>query len=303
MTPAADHVPAGWERRPSRPPVRGPSGDRVRQRELGAFLRSRRERLDPAELGLPLHGRRRTPGLRREEVAQLAGVGVTWYTWLEQGRAAGASDQVLAAVAGTLLLDGHERAHLFALAAAEPYRPTEAPPVPAEVRAVLAQLDPFPAFVVDGRHDLVAYNRAYAVLVGDLDALPAPERNLLWLMFVKRTSSRAVDDGGQARAVMVAQLRAAMVDHLADPAWTGFVARLLAASTGFSELWQRYDVLRPEDTRKRVLHRELDLLCFTQTCGWLAGRTGLRMVTYVPSDAATRASLDRAARLQPLPIT
>ena len=88
----------------------------VRRHELAAFLRSRRERITPEQVGLPLSGRRRTPGLRREEVAQLAGVGVTWYTWLEQGRDINASEQVLAAIAATLLLDPYERAHLYTLA-------------------------------------------------------------------------------------------------------------------------------------------------------------------------------------------
>src|SRR5215831_10548683 len=90
--------------------------DDVRRHELGTFLRSRRERVSPEQVGLPPSRRRRTPGLRREEVAQLAGIGITWYTWLEQGRDINASPQVLDAIARTLLFDGHERAHLFTLA-------------------------------------------------------------------------------------------------------------------------------------------------------------------------------------------
>src|SRR5882757_10002649 len=93
-------------------------GNAVRRQELAGFLRSRRERITPEQVGLPLVGRRRTPGLRREEVAQLAGVGVTWYTWLEQGRDINASDQVLLAISRTLRLDPHERAHLYRLAGA-----------------------------------------------------------------------------------------------------------------------------------------------------------------------------------------
>src|SRR5436305_14876459 len=105
------------------PRATGGMDEQLRRRELAAFLRSRRERLTPADVGLPPGGRRRTPGLRREEVALLAGVGMTWYTWLEQGRDINASDQVLDAIARTLMLDPHERTHLFTLAGLTPSGP------------------------------------------------------------------------------------------------------------------------------------------------------------------------------------
>src|SRR5689334_4829157 len=164
------------EARPAARPA-GASDAQQRRRELAAFLRSRRERLTPAEVGLPAGGRRRTPGLRREEVASLAGVGMSWYTWLEQGRDINASEQVLESIARTLLLDPHERAHLFTLAGvAVPGQAADSQVVSAEIRAVLDQLHPFPAFVTNGRYDLLAYNRAYTVLIGDLDALPFQDR-------------------------------------------------------------------------------------------------------------------------------
>src|SRR3954463_14595181 len=120
-----------------------------RRRELASFLRSRRDRLSPAVLGLPDGGRRRTPGLRREEVAQQSGVGVTWYTWLEQGRPINASAAVLAAIARTLRLDRFERAHLFTLAGvADPDLPDEPDGIDPVVHAVLDQLQPYPAHVV-----------------------------------------------------------------------------------------------------------------------------------------------------------
>src|SRR5579875_217676 len=129
--------------------------DELRRRELAEFLRSRRERIAPQQVGVPLNGRRRTPGLRREEVAQLSGVGVTWYTWLEQGRDIKVSEQVLTAVARTLQLDRDERAHLFTLAgAADQGIVAECNAVPAQLRAVLARLDPYPACVQNGKYDL-----------------------------------------------------------------------------------------------------------------------------------------------------
>ena len=130
----------------------------IRRRELAAFLRSRRERISPEQIGVPPGGRRRTPGLRREEVAQLAGVGVTWYTWLEQGRDINPSELVLESIARTLLLDRHEQEHLFALAGLAARGPSSelATPLPAAVQVLLDQLDPLPAGVLNARYDILA---------------------------------------------------------------------------------------------------------------------------------------------------
>src|SRR5689334_25405261 len=132
----------------------GVTSDEVRRRALAAFLRSRRERITPEEVGLPAGGRRRTPGLRREEVAQLAGVGITWYTWLEQGRDINVSEQVLEAISRVLMLDGHERSHLFTLAgAALPDIESETSGLPDQIQLTLDGL-PFPASVTNGRYDV-----------------------------------------------------------------------------------------------------------------------------------------------------
>jgi hypothetical protein len=276
----------------------------LRRRELAAFMRSRRERLSPEEVGLPPGGRRRTPGLRREEVAQLAGVGITWYTWLEQARDIHVSEQVLEAISRTLLLDPHERSHLFTLAgAAASVDELEAQAISPEVRAVLDQLHPYPAFVTNGRYDLLAYNRAYQALLGDLDALPFEERNTLWLVFTKETTSRCFVDRDEARARMVAQLRAAMAEHVAEPAWKCLVKRLQHAAPEFRELWERHDVAAPENARKRILHRDLGLLQFNYMNTWLAPRAGLRLVSYVPADEATAESVAQLDTLVPRPIT
>ncbi len=295
MTTSATARPAGTSLR---------DADELRRRELADFLRSRRERVAPGDVGLPQAGRRRTPGLRREEVATLAGVGVTWYTWLEQARDIHVSEQVLGAIARTLLLDTHERAHLYTLAGAPaPTEYVDSLAVTPEVRAMLDKLDPFPAFVSNGRYDLLAYNRAYQVLVGDLDALPVEERNILWLMFTKTTTSRCFVDRDEAGARMVAQLRGAMAEHVADPAWKCLVRRLQQASPRFTELWERHDVAHPETMRKRLLHPELGLLQFTHTVSWLATRAGLRLVAYVPADDATGAALEEFGGLEPRPIS
>ena len=145
----------------------------ARRRELASFLRSRRERVQPQDVGLPPGIRRRTPGLRREEVAQLSGVGVTWYTWLEQGRDINVSTQVVDAIARTLKLDRYEWAHLSTLAGiATGPQPQQCAALPTAVRKVMHQVAPYPAAVLNDRFDLLAYNPEYRELIVDLDSLP-----------------------------------------------------------------------------------------------------------------------------------
>jgi transcriptional regulator with XRE-family HTH domain len=288
-------------RAPVRPP--GPNEAALRRHELGAFLRNRRERLAPADVGLPAGGRRRTPGLRREEVASLAGVGMTWYTWLEQGRDINASEQVLDAIARTLMLDAHERTHLFTLAGLTPPGPVaDLKCVSPEVLAVLEQVNPYPAFVTNARFDLLAYNHGYLALIGDIDALPIEERNSVWVVFTKETTSRCFVDRDHAKPRMVAQLRAGMADHIADPAFKCLVRRLQEASPEFRELWARHDVAEPENARKRILHRDLGLLQFNFLNTWLAPRAGLRLVTYIPGDDPTREAVTEFDAMTPAQI-
>src|ERR1700678_1426271 len=139
-----------------------PHQDAERRRaELGEFLKARRAGLRPADFDMPAGARRRTPGLRREELALLAGVGVTWYTWLEQGREINVSGQVLDALARTLRLDRAEREHLYWLAEASPLLTgTARGPIPAEVREIVAALDPLPASLTNGRFDILLSNDA-----------------------------------------------------------------------------------------------------------------------------------------------
>jgi hypothetical protein len=275
----------------------------LRRKELAAFLRSRRERLSPEQLGLPEFGRRRTPGLRREEVAQHAGVGVTWYTWLEQARDINVSDQVLDAISRTLLLDPHERGHLFTLAGS-PLAEVgpDCTPVSDPVRQLLTKLDPYPACVTNGRYDLLAYNHAYTVLVGDLDALPFEQRNSLWLLFMSQTVRESLVDWEKAAGRMVAQYRAAMADHVGESVWKCMVRRLQEASPEFSEMWRRHDVAYPENLTKRIRHPQLGPLQFTYTNLWLSQRMGVRLVTYTPDDAETTAQLDKVDALTPRPF-
>jgi transcriptional regulator with XRE-family HTH domain len=280
------------------------SDQAMRRRELAAFLRSRRERIAPEQVGLPPASRRRTPGLRREEVATLAGVGVTWYTWLEQGRDINASPQVLDAVARTLLLDPHERDHLFRLAdTPDGSAQAECATLPPTAQVLLDQLDPYPACVRNARYDILAWNQAYDHLIGPLGDLSYEERNSLWRMFTSPTCRAATLDWEEGVRRMVGEYRAAMAEHVAEPAWKCLVSRLSKASPEFAKLWERHEVANPENLTKRYLHPDVGLLRLNYTHLWLGQRLGTRMTTYTPADDETRERLFRLrrehAQLQP----
>jgi transcriptional regulator with XRE-family HTH domain len=276
-------------------PVDLPNGlaalpDAIRRRELAAFLRSRRERLTPHEVGIPITGRRRTPGLRREEVAQLAGVGVTWYTWLEQGRDIRPSDQVLGAIARTLQLDPYESAHLYTLAGL-PARPSQqANAVPPGAAALLDRLDPWPAMVQNPRTDILAYNRGYNWLLGDVDELPFEERNTMLQCFMGRWSER-MPDWPEHKARAVAQLRAAMGQRVTDPSWKALVKRLRRESADFEALWSQHDVTAPRNWTKRFQHPDVGLLRFHTTYLWLTPAPEIRLASYIPADDETAEKL------------
>jgi transcriptional regulator with XRE-family HTH domain len=269
------------------------NGNEMRRRELGAFLRSRRERIKPEDVGLLSLRRRRTPGLRREEVAQLAGVGVTWYTWLEQGRDINPSAQVLDAIARTLQFDPHEHAHLFTLAGVSTTTiEDECNGLCHTVQPLLDQLEPFPAVAVNARYDLLAYNRVWASFHPDLEAIPIEDRNLLWLAFTDPDMRAAIVDWDDAASRMVAEYRAAMAEHLDEPAWKTLVARLHRASPAFTAFWDLHDVQAVQSRMKRARHPQVGLLLLEYTNLWLHQRVGTRIISFSPVDERTRERLE-----------
>lgn len=293
MTTADTRAPAPPRAAPQQAPAwRG--ADEVRRHELAAFLRSRRERIPPERVGLPRGRRRRTPGLRREEVAQLAAVGVTWYTWLEQARDIQVSAQVLDSVARALLFDASERAHLFALAdAVDPAPGGECAVVSPELRQVLEQLEPFPACVQNRRYDILAYNRTYGRLLGDLDALEPRDRNCLWLTFTDARWRAAVPDLDRTMAQMTARFRAAMAEHVAEPAWKALLKRLRQASPEFRELWDRHEVLCARARTKTFENAEVGTVRLGNTPLYVGARDSIRVTVYSPQDEVTRERLER----------
>ncbi|MGW9185503.1 helix-turn-helix transcriptional regulator [Agromyces sp. NPDC055661] len=264
----------------------------ARRGELGAFLRSRRARITPEQVGLPAGGRRRTPGLRREEVAQLAGIGVTWYTWLEQGRDITASEQVLVAVSRTLRLDPHEHAHLFTLAGmTDPLSGLDCTAVTPSMTALMGKLDPYPVMVRNARCDILAFNPGFSWLMGELDALPFDERNLLVQSLLNPVwRARTIDWEEQVRR-LVADFRAAWAEHVSEPAWRSLVKRLTAESPMFAQLWDRCDVSREPLTTRSFDHPTAGLLSFDVSQLHAGLHSEITMFTFVPADDATAAKL------------
>ncbi|WP_329046180.1 helix-turn-helix transcriptional regulator [Amycolatopsis sp. NBC_01488] len=223
---------------------------------LGEFLRSRRERLSPAALGLPDRRRRRTPGLRREEVAELAGIGVDWYIRLEQGRTVSPSSATVEALARALRLDDGERAHLRALARNPARTPFTRERVPEATRRLVEGLSE-PAYVTGRRWDLLAWNRAAAGLFTDFGALPEADRNVLVFLLLDERARRLFGDGWAAQAEhTVAQFHAAHDLWAPDPAFTGLADRLRAGCPEFATWWGRHDVGRSGPGRKTLYRPE-----------------------------------------------
>lgn len=261
------------------------------RQELAHFLRSRRERITPEQVGLAPIGRRRTPGLRREEVAQLAGVGVTWYTWLEQGRDIKASDQVLDAVATTLKLDPHERAHLFVLAGSpQPMNTKDCGAISPAIELVLKQLEPLPASVVNSRMDILGYNRIHERLF-DLDEIPFEERNSLLQLCTNPSWRKRLPEWQDSLRRMIAQFRVSMASHLTDSRWKCLVRRLQAESLDFAEMWDRHDVMPVENKTKRFDHPVYGSMAFAYTNLWFGPRQETRLTTYTPEDDETWAKI------------
>jgi transcriptional regulator with XRE-family HTH domain len=270
------------------------AGGQGRRAELAEFLRSRRERITPQDAGLAPGIRRRTAGLRREEVALLAGVGVTWYTWLEQGRPINASSQVLDAVARTLRLDQPEREHLYRLADVLEAAPAAevCPLLAAEVQQILDGIERLPATVMNERFDLLAWNAVYATLFPGIVGAPQRERNALWQCFTYPECCHPFVNRGDQLGQLVAQLRGAYGRHVGEPAWTGFVQRLEAASPDFARLWAQHEVASPASHLKVFRHPRYKQLAMTSTSLGVLGTPGTRLVVYTPADDACRAALD-----------
>ena len=234
-----------------------------RREELADFLRKRRAHLQPEDVGLPSGGRRRTPGLRREEVAHLAGVGATWYTWLEQGREVRASLEVLEAIARALRLTSAERTHLVLLGRGEIPPPCKSDErVSATVRRLIENLGANPAYLIGRRWDYLAWNKAACAIFGDFDQVPRAARNHLWMHFMDPARREMFPDWSRSARLMAAKFRADHARHIGDPTFEQLVTTLRKSSPEFCKLWGRHEVAQSGPGRKTVNHPVVGTLLF-----------------------------------------
>lgn len=260
---------------------------------LADFLRSRRARVRPEDVGLPPGARRRTPGLRREEVAQLAAISVDYYNRLEQARAPRPSRQVLAALGRALLLYPSELAHLFRLAGEVPDPPARPDDVvPHGLRHLLDRLTDTPAYVIDARYELLAWNSLAVAVLGDPDDWAPDERNLAWRMFRGRPAPDIDRAGaGAVAARCVADLRAAASRYPDDPALGRLLARLRADSPEFDRRWRDHGVcVRDVPDRIVLTHRAVGELALDREVLELAGG-GQRLVLHTASGSRSAEAL------------
>lgn len=256
---------------------------------LALFLRTRRESLDPARLGLPRSGRRRTPGLRREEVAMLANIGVTWYTWLEQGRKVNPSAASMAAIADALQCTPAETRYLFILAGLQPSEMPVASKyeeVSAASRRILDTLMPLPASIVMPNFDIQGYNANYCRLMGvDLDNVPHDDRNSIYQYLTNEHWHNLLGDDDIVLPIFIAYFHAGMTEHRGDPRWENLLERFFEASPVFKHFWeQRHEVRYIENHTMTYYHHELGPFKIQKVNWFSAPRDGSRLLVYVPVD-------------------
>ena len=253
---------------------------------LGRYLKDRRTRLDPAAFGFS--GRRRTPGLRREEVAQRANISSTWYTWLEQGRGGAPSSEVLDRIAGGLMLTEPEREHLFMLGLGRPpevrYKPVEG--VTPRLQRLLDSLEVSPALIKTATWEVVAWNRAAAVVLTDYSKLPPGGRNILRLVFLDPRVREAQHDWQGLARFVVGAFRADAARAGAVSEVTQLVDELCRASFEFKTLWRENDVLVHGEGVKCLNHPKLGPIELEYSAFAVDGRPDLSMIVYNPIERA-----------------
>jgi transcriptional regulator with XRE-family HTH domain len=263
---------------------------------LAAFLRDRRTRLDAAALGFS--GRWRTPGLRREEVAQRANISPTWYTWLEQGRGGAPSADVLDRIAKGLMLTDLEREHLFVLGLGRPpemrYAPAQG--VSPRLQRLLDSFDACPALIKTPTWDVVAWNRAAAIVLTDYGTLPPDQRNILRMVFCNPANRHKQKDWESVARFLVGAFRVDAARAGAVKAITDLVEELCLASAEFAAFWQQNDVYAPGEGVKHLHHPVLGTFEMEYSAFAVDGRPDLGLVVYTPLDETVKARIRKLAK-------
>ena len=274
--------------------------DAAQRRELAAFLRSARDRVQPADVGLPVGARRRAPGLLREEVAQLAAISSSWYGWLEQGRRIHVSEQVLAAVAVALRLDDAATEHLFRLAGQR--RPADGPRTGRPdhaLRILLDQLREPPAYVIDRRWNILDWNPRAAALFGEpFDGVPEADRNALRYALTGRHARLRFTDPVEMAVQYIGQFRADTAEFIGQPDFDSQIATLAADSSLFRRLWPRQEVHQRPSGPMHYVHDDVGELTFEFLALQLGDHAAHRVHVYLPTrDSDTAAQLDALDQL------
>lgn len=274
------------------------SDEKQRRETLGAFLRARRARLSSEQIGMPRASRKRTPGLRREEVAIVAGVSTTWYTYLEQGRDIQVSDSILTSLANVLQLTEDERLYLFTLARQS--LPAKSPPLEEAAlqtyQRVLDELGMLPALLTGRTYDVLGWNRAASLVFGDLEQIPESERNVLWLLFSQSPFRKQVTlfvEQEQYAQEVLETFRDRIKNALADQSVQAFVERLEQASPVFREQWARYNVRSSCASRKHLQHPLVGDLTLEYAKFQVIDHPDIRCHMYVPGNEETGRKLNQ----------
>jgi transcriptional regulator with XRE-family HTH domain len=261
------------------------NNEKRRYKELADFLKTRRAKILPSQVGLSPAMRRRTPGLRREEVAQLAGIGITWYTWLEQGRTIHVSAQVIESLARVLLLDKQERIHLYLLANQ---------PLPAEIPGYQGQVSPIlqhvldnlelcPAFITDQRWNAIAWNKAACLVFGDLGEMNARQRNIVWAMFTDHFYKQLYVDWDLHAKSLLGRFRSTCGKYIEDAWLKQFIDELKEQSAEFNLWWPLHEIQDDGGVYKQLNHPVAGILDFESSSFDVPDNSGFKLFVHVPA--------------------
>lgn len=272
------------------------NNEKHRYKELADFLKTRRAKILPSQVGLSSALRRRTPGLRREEVAQLAGIGVTWYTWLEQGRPIHVSAQVIESLSKVLLLDKQERIHLYLLANQ---------PLPADIPGYQGTVSPIlqhvldslvfcPSLVMDQRWNVIAWNKAACLLLGDFSKMNVRERNIVWAMFTDNKYRQLFVDWNLHARGLVGRFRSTCGQYIEDSWLAQFIDDLKMQSIEFNLWWPLHEIQSNGEVYKQLNHPVVGILDFEVSNFDISDNSGLKLIVHTPllgTDTATKMKL------------
>lgn len=272
------------------------NNEKHRYKELADFLKTRRAKILPSQVGLSSATRRRTPGLRREEVAQLAGIGITWYTWLEQGRTIHVSTQVIESLSRVLLLDKQERIHFYLLANQ---------PLPADIPGYQGTASPIlqhvldslifcPSLVADQRWNVIAWNEAACLVLGDFSKMNVRERNIVWAMFTDNKYKQLFVDWNLHAKGLLGRFRSTCGQYIEDSWLAQFIDDLKMQSTEFNLWWPLHEIQSNSEVYKQLNHPIAGTLDFEVSNFDVSDNSGLKMIVHTPlsgTDTAAKMKL------------